>query len=91
MKENVGRTDRIARSIIGPGLMMVGISWLSGSSRNWPGIAALVGGTLILESAVTRVCPVNALLGLDTRRKSDDGYDLNLIADDPPQPLLPQA
>jgi hypothetical protein len=27
----------------------------------------MIGGALVIESAITRVCPLNALLGIDTR------------------------
>jgi hypothetical protein len=68
MQENVGTTDRLLRSFAGPALLAYGIARLGGIRREPYGIAALVGGALILESAITRVCPLNALLGIDTRR-----------------------
>jgi uncharacterized membrane protein len=67
MKENVGNRDRLMRSIAGPAVIALGITRL-GALRGSPlGLAALVGGVLIVESAITRVCPVNAIAGIDTR------------------------
>jgi hypothetical protein len=31
------------------------------------GLAAMIAGTLVAESAITKVCPVSALAGIDTR------------------------
>ena len=90
MKENVGRKDRIARSVIGPALMILGFTWIGRRTR-WPGLLALVAGTAVLESAVTRVCPLNAAIGVDTT--GDEGsqsYELGEVPKEAPQPLLPQ-
>ena len=67
MKENVGRTDQIARSIIGPALLAVGVTRWGGRRGELAGLAAMIAGALVIESAVTRTCPLNALLGVDTR------------------------
>lgn len=69
MKENVGKKDRFIRSIVGPGLITFGYSGLGGNRGRLTGLAAIVVGTLITESAITKVCPVNAIFGLDTREK----------------------
>jgi hypothetical protein len=69
MRENVGRIERIARSIIGPGLAALGISQLS--DRPVLGVLGLVTGTIVLESAVTRVCPLNGAFGRDTRSQDE--------------------
>lgn len=76
MKENVGKVDRIGRSVIGPALMGFGaIRW--GGNRGEPaGLVAMVAGALIVESAITRVCPINAALGLDTRSIEEIERDL---------------
>jgi hypothetical protein len=68
MKENVGTEDRVMRSLLGPALVVAGYTRLGGSRGRLAGLAAMVGGALIVESAITRVCPLNALLGIDTRR-----------------------
>lgn len=69
MKENVGNKDRVIRSIAGPLLIGVGYAVLGGHKGRVAGLAAMVAGTLISESALTRVCPVNGILGIDTREK----------------------
>lgn len=69
MKENVGKTDRLVRSVAGPALITLGYKGLGGNKGKIGGLAAIIAGTLILESAVTKVCPVNAFLGVDTRKK----------------------
>jgi hypothetical protein len=68
MKENVGRKDQAMRSVVGPMLLAIGYWMLGGNKGRLRGILTLVSGALIIESAITRVCPVNALLGLDTRK-----------------------
>ena len=67
MKENVGTTDRVIRSIVGPGLIALGYTRLGGSEGRLAGLLAMMGGVAVVESAITRTCPVNGLLGLDTR------------------------
>lgn len=67
MKENVGTTDQILRGLVGPTLMALGYTRLGGYKGRAAGLAALVGGALVIESAITRTCPLNALLGIDTR------------------------
>ncbi|WP_324721298.1 YgaP family membrane protein [Salinimicrobium sp. HB62] len=69
MKENVGKQDQLIRSIAGPALMGVGYFTLGGNKGKLVGIASIVVGTLIAESAITRVCPVNEFFGVDTRKK----------------------
>jgi hypothetical protein len=69
MKENVGKLDRSMRSVLGPLLMAVGYTLLRGRQGRPAGLAALVGGALVIDSAITRVCPLNAALGVDTREK----------------------
>ena len=69
MKENVGKEDQLIRSIAGPALMGIGYFALGGNKGKLAGLAAIVAGTLIAESALTRVCPVNEFFGIDTRKK----------------------
>lgn len=69
MKENVGKTDRLIRSVAGPALITLGYTGLGGNKGKIVGLTTIIAGTLILESAVTKVCPVNAFLGVDTRKK----------------------
>lgn len=67
MKENVGTIDRTARSIVGSALLSLGYKRWGGDHGETAGLLAMAGGVLLLESALTRVCPLNALLGVDTR------------------------
>ncbi len=67
MQENVGTADRAVRSVVGPALMAAGYTWLGGREGRAEGLAAMVAGALIIESAITKVCPTNAALGIDTR------------------------
>ena len=69
MKENVGQKDQMIRSLIGPGLIILGYFFLKGKKGNLGGLTSMVAGTLISESAITKVCPVNEFLGIDTREK----------------------
>ena len=68
MKENVGGTDRALRSIAGPALLSLGLTRLGARSGRLAGLLAIVGGALITETAITRVCPLNEALGVDTAR-----------------------
>lgn len=69
MKENVGKNDRIIRSLAGPALITFGYFGLGGNKGQLAGLASIVAGTLIAESAITKVCPVNTFFGIDTRKK----------------------
>ncbi|WP_037374199.1 YgaP family membrane protein [Salinimicrobium xinjiangense] len=69
MKENVGKQDQLIRSLVGPGLMVLGYFFLKKQKSSLGGIASIVTGTLLAESAITRVCPVNEFFGIDTREK----------------------
>lgn len=66
MKENVGGADRAFRLLTGPALIGVGYAGLGGRHGSNAGLLTMLAGVLTLESAITRVCPVNDLLGLDT-------------------------
>jgi uncharacterized membrane protein len=68
MQENVGGADRALRSIAGPALVALGLTRLGARDGQAVGILAVVLGALTTETVVTRVCPFNAALGLDTRR-----------------------
>jgi len=66
MQENVGNTDRLLRIGIGASLAMAGLLRLR-RGRLGPTLL-FASGALLLESAITRVCPINSLLGIDARR-----------------------
>jgi hypothetical protein len=70
MKENVGRRDRIMRSMVGPVLLAVGYGLLD--RNRTAGAVALLGGAMVTETAITRTCPINALLGIDTTRRDEE-------------------
>ncbi|CAN5793018.1 hypothetical protein BH23GEM6_BH23GEM6_01760 [soil metagenome] len=67
MKENVGGADQLIRTVLGPAMMAASITRLGAARGNTLGLLTLLGGALILESAITRTCPVNAALRVDTR------------------------
>ncbi len=79
MQENVGSKDRLARSIVGPALMAMGYIRWGGDRGEVGGLTAIVAGTMLVESAVTRVCPLNALFGLDTREPELVQRDLQAV------------
>lgn len=66
MRENVGGWDRAARWIAGPALLALGYARWGGSRGGLGGLAAMLAGALVTETAVTRVCPLNEVLGVDT-------------------------
>lgn len=75
MQKNVGGFDRRARFVLGPVLAIVGIAALAGAitlAAGTLGVAlaaiALVVGAILTVTAVTRTCPMNSLLGVDTYR-----------------------
>jgi uncharacterized membrane protein len=67
MKENVGTADAIVRSIAGPALIALGYTKLRGRRGRTAGLMAMMGGAILTQTAVTRVCPLNDALGIDTR------------------------
>lgn len=70
MKENVGRIDRIVRSFVGPAL--AGFGYMELRRRNIVlGAIGVAVGAIVAETAVTRVCPLNALFGIDTRSEEE--------------------
>lgn len=69
MRENVGGADRVGRAVVGPALMALGLTWLGATRGSAVGLLATVGGALLAETAITRVCPLNEVLGIDTARR----------------------
>jgi len=65
MKANVGDLDRIARIIIGLGLLSL-IFILEGNTR-WFGLIGLIP----LTTAFLRWCPAYTILGISSSAKSD--------------------
>ncbi|HEX8693352.1 MAG TPA: DUF2892 domain-containing protein [Longimicrobium sp.] len=68
MRENVGGADRKMRMVVGPGLLVLGYAALGGNRGRLPGLLAMVAGVLVTETAITKVCPLNEALGIDTAR-----------------------
>ena len=80
MKENVGRIDRIGRTAIGGSLVLLGMGALIRGSRV-SALLKLMGGAMLLESAITRVCPISSALGIDTRSKQERMEDFRTEVD----------
>lgn len=70
MRENVGGADRVARAVIGPALILLGLTELDALDGDLLGIITVVAGALIAETAITRVSPLNELAGVDTARRT---------------------
>jgi hypothetical protein len=66
MQENVGSTDQWLRIAVG-GALVLGATRSLGARGAFASGLILATGALLLQTAVTRVCPVNAALRLDTR------------------------
>ncbi len=88
MKENVGRIDRGIRFVVGPALAAVGYSKLGGNEGRLAGLAAIVIGSAILDSAITRVCPMNRLLHIDTRTRRERARDAAAFVAAAPNPFI---
>lgn len=73
MRENVGGADRAIRAVAGPALMLLGYTRWGGREGAPVGLLLMLGGALLAESALTRVCPVNEALGVDTARRISIG------------------
>lgn len=72
MKENVGKTDRWIRIAVATALGAAGVRSLQKNKKRKNGkkvapAALLAGSAALFESAMTRVCPINGMLGIDTR------------------------
>lgn len=79
MKKNVGGTDRIARVIIGPILILAGIAGYAGfltlavgplPQALTAGVVVLVG-IVLLTTGLVQQCPLNSVLGFNTYRQKD--------------------
>jgi hypothetical protein len=79
MKENVGKLDRMVRSVLGPSLIMVGYTSLGGGRGRSLGLLSMMAGVAITESAITRVCPLSALFGVDSRSAKEVIRDVDEI------------
>jgi disulfide bond formation protein DsbB len=78
MEKNVGGYDRIARFVVGPLLLVVGLVGISGAfGTGTPGLAlagiALLVGAILSVTATTQKCPLNSTLGIDTCSSESSG------------------
>jgi hypothetical protein len=69
MQENVGSLDRWVRLAAG-GALMFGAARALGARGALAPALVFASGAMVLQTAVTRVCALNALLGIDTRSSS---------------------
>lgn len=81
MQKNVGGTDRIARLVIGPILILAGVAGYAGllalavgpvPGALAAGVVLLVGAVLLVTGAVQQ-CPLNSVLGFNTYRRKTAG------------------
>ena len=70
MKENVGRIDQIVRIVVGPALGGLG-AFLLRRGNLVGGAVAIASSAAVIQTTITRVCPVNALFGIDTRSQDE--------------------
>lgn len=68
MQENVGGAELPIRAITGPALLIAALTVLGAREGKPAGLGALIWGTLVTETAITRTCSVNGLLGRNTAR-----------------------
>lgn len=64
-EKNVGGADRIARGILGVGLLVVAIGTFLANRRS-TALAAGLGSAALLFNFATGRCGANKLLGIDT-------------------------
>lgn len=86
MEKNVGGYDRMARFVVGPVLLVVGLAGLGGLltlAAGTTGVALAVGallvGAILTVTATVQTCPLNRALGINTYkggRRGDMGEDL---------------
>ena len=65
LTKNVGGLDRVARTVLGIGLLIVTLRSLT-SGRRSTALVAAVSAAGLLFNATTQFCGLNAALGIDT-------------------------
>jgi hypothetical protein len=80
MKENVGSLDRAVRFVAGPALMALALTRWGAREGRPRGLLLLTVGALVTQDAITKVCPVNGLLGRDTRRAEERELEETTLA-----------
>lgn len=78
MQKNVGGYDRIARFVLGPILVVLGLAHVlellvitTGTLGLGIAVVAILVGAVLLATAATQQCPLNSVLGIDTYRPTD--------------------
>lgn len=66
MNVNVGTMDRVVRAIFGAVLVVL---YLNGILTGTLGAVLLVGGIVLILTALVRFCPVYQLLGVNSCRR----------------------
>lgn len=66
MNVNVGTMDRVVRAIVGAVLVVL---YLNGILTGTLGAVLLVGGIVLILTALVRFCPVYQLLGVNSCRR----------------------
>jgi hypothetical protein len=68
MKTNIGPTDRTVRLALGALLVVLGFVAVAGIAPGGPvvGALALLVGVVLVGTALTRLCLVYRLVGMDT-------------------------
>lgn len=87
MKKNVGGYDRIARLIIGPLLILVGIAGYAGWAlvafgpvpQALASVILFVVGVILVVTGALQKCPLNSVLGVDTYRHTEDESDQHSV------------
>ncbi|ELY74243.1 DUF2892 domain-containing protein [Natrinema pallidum] len=69
MERNVGGLDRLARGIVGLGLLAVAVAALV-ADRRGTAVATGIAAAGLLFNATTRFCGGNYVLGIDTTEAS---------------------
>jgi hypothetical protein len=79
MEKNVGGYDRIARFVLGPVLVIVGLAAFGGFITIASGLVgtaiaavAVLVGAVFLVTASTQKCPLNNVIGLNTYRETTE-------------------
>jgi hypothetical protein len=76
VKENVGGAERTVRAVSGPLLVVAGYGPLKGRRGRPLGLFSMLWGAVVTETAISKTCSMNALLGRDTAADpADSGGD----------------
>jgi len=87
MKENVGTMDQTLRGIFGPLLVLTSYSRLKAGKGGLLSGLGMILGTALTETAITRVCPLNKLMRVDSRSPLEAARDREQCLMQSPQPI----